>query len=66
VAVDGADVWVRTEDGFLHRIDATSNLLAEQIELEEALSSGAVILLEGSLWTTAFDDDVLLRLRPGK
>jgi outer membrane protein assembly factor BamB len=63
VAVDGDDVWVRTEDGFLHRVDASSNVLAEQIQLEDGLSSGAVIVFEGSLWTTAFNDELVLRLR---
>ena len=64
VAVDGEDVWVRTPAGFLHRIDAASNTVAEQIEPDEALSGGAVLVAEGSLWTTAFDDGLLLRLRP--
>jgi streptogramin lyase len=64
VAVDGEDVWVRTPAGFLHRIDAASNTVAEQIEPDEALSGGAVLFAEGSLWTTAFDDSLLFRLRP--
>jgi outer membrane protein assembly factor BamB len=63
VAVDGEDVWVRTDESFLHRVDASSNVVAEQIELEEPLSSGAVILHEGSIWTTAFNDELVLRLR---
>jgi streptogramin lyase len=64
VAVDGENVWVRTPAGFLHRIDATSNTVAEQVEPDEALSGGAVLFAEGSLWITAFDDSLLLRLRP--
>jgi streptogramin lyase len=64
VAVDGEEVWVRTPAGFLHRIDAASNTVAEQIEPDEALSGGAVLFAEGSLWTTAFDDSLLLRLSP--
>jgi streptogramin lyase len=64
VAVDGESVWVRSPAGFLHRIDATSNTVAEQVEPDEALSGGAVLFAEGSLWTTAFDDSLLLRLRP--
>jgi hypothetical protein len=64
VAVAGDDVWVRTPAGFLHRIDAASNTVAEQIEADEALSGGAVLPAQGSLWITAFNDSLLLRLRP--
>ena len=64
VIVDGNDVWVRTAPGFLHRIDASSNTVAERIEPAKALSGGDVLASSGSLWTTAFDDGLLLRLGP--
>ena len=63
--VDGEDVWVRTAQGFLHRIDATSNTVAEQIEPPEALSGGDLLIAAGSVWTTAFNDNLLIRLRAG-
>lgn len=65
VAVEGDEVWVRTEPGFLHRIDAASNTVAERIVPEETLSGGAVLVDAESVWTTAYDDNVLLRLRRG-
>ncbi len=63
MAVDGNDVWVRTVNGFLDRIDARSNVVAEQIRPERALSGGSLLVAEGSIWTTAFDDNIVLRLR---
>jgi hypothetical protein len=63
VAVDGENVWVRTPVGFLHRIHAPSNTVAERIEPPKALSGGDVLAEAGSLWVTAFDDALLLRLR---
>ena len=65
ITVDGDNVWVRTETGLLHRIHAPSNTVAERIEPANALSVGALLAEAGSLWTTASEDDVLLRLRPG-
>ncbi len=65
VAVDRDVVWVRTVNGFLHRIDARSNLVAEQIRPGRALSGGTLLVADGSIWTTAFDDNIVLRVRPG-
>jgi streptogramin lyase len=64
LAVDGETVWVRTPAGFLHRIDAATNTVAERIAPAGALSGGAVLVDAGSVWTTAFDDNLVLRLRP--
>ncbi len=55
-------VWVRTVNGFLYRIDPASNAIVEQIESAEDYSMGSVLAAAGSLWTTAGEDDVLLRL----
>jgi streptogramin lyase len=63
VAVDGDRVWVRTKDGFLHRIDAKSNTVAEQIEPEGEPGGGSLLVAAGSIWTTADDVSYLLRLR---
>jgi streptogramin lyase len=64
VAVDGDVVWVRTVNGFLHRIDARSNVVAAQIRPGRALSGGSLLVADGSVWTTAFDDNIVLHLRP--
>ena len=65
VAVDGDRVWVRIKDGFLYRIDARSNTVAEQIEPEGAPGGGSLLVAAGSIWTTADDVSNLLRLRSG-
>jgi hypothetical protein len=46
VAVDGDRVWVRTKDGFLHRIDARSNTVAEQIKPEREPGGGSLLALQ--------------------
>jgi len=65
VAVDGDRVWVRAQEGFLYRIDAKSNKVAEQIQPEGAPGGGSVLVATGSIWTTADDISFLLRLRSG-
>lgn len=63
VAVDGDHVWVRTTDGFLHLIDSRSNTVVEQITAKPGLGGGALLIAGGSVWTTADDAGLLLRLR---
>ena len=55
-------VWVRLEDGFLYRIDPASNELMEQIKTDQSLSIGSILVTPDSIWTTAGDDDLLVRL----
>lgn len=55
-------VWVRLENGFLYQIDPVSNQLVEQIKTEQSLSMGGILITSDSIWTTASDDDVLIRL----
>ena len=55
-------VWVRLENGFLYRIDPVSNQLVEQIETDQSLSIGSILVTSDSIWTTASDDDILIRL----
>ena len=55
-------VWVRLEDGFLYRIDPVSNQLIEQIKTDQNLSIGSILVTPDSIWTTAGDDDLLIRL----
>ena len=55
-------VWVRLEDGFLYQIDPVSNQLIEQIKNDQNLSIGSILVTPDSIWTTASDDDLLIRL----
>lgn len=55
-------VWVRLEDGFLYQIDPVSNQLVEQIKTDQSLSMGSILVTSDSIWTTAGDDDLLIRL----
>ena len=55
-------VWVRLDAGFLYRIDPVSNQLIEQITTDQSLTMGGVLLTPDSIWTTAGDDDLLIRL----
>jgi DNA-binding beta-propeller fold protein YncE len=55
-------VWVRLEHGFLYRIDPASNELMEQIKTDQSLSMGSILVTPDSIWTTAGDDDLLIRL----
>lgn len=55
-------VWVRLENGFLYRIDPASNELMEQIKTDQSLSIGSILVTPDSIWTTAGDDDLLVRL----
>jgi len=65
VAVDGDRVWVRSQDGFLYRIDARTDTVTEQITPDNAPGGGSLLLAAGSVWTTADDVSYLLRLRAG-
>ena len=55
-------VWVRLENGFLYQIDPASNELIEQIKTDQSLSTGSILVTPDSIWTTAGDDDLLIRL----
>jgi hypothetical protein len=55
-------VWVRLEDGFLYRIDPVNNQLIEQIKTDQNLSIGSILVTPDSIWTTAGDDNLLIRL----
>lgn len=55
-------VWVRQESGFLYRIDPASNEIVEQIKPDQSLTGGSVLVTSDSVWTTAVDDNLLIRL----
>ena len=47
---------------FLYRIDPVRNKLVEQIKVGESLTGGSVFATSDSIWTTANEDDLLIRL----
>jgi outer membrane protein assembly factor BamB len=55
-------VWVRQDNGFLYRINPTRDQISEQLKLDEPLSGGSVLATSDSVWTTASDDNLLIRL----
>jgi len=55
-------VWVRQEDNFLYRIDPATNQIIEQIVVTEKLAGGSVLVTTDSIWITAYDDNLLMRL----
>lgn len=55
-------VWVRLEDGFVYQIDPISSQLVEQIKTDQSFSMGSILVTSDSIWTTAGDDDLLIRL----
>jgi hypothetical protein len=60
------DVWVRRDVApFLTRIDPVAHTVVETIEAEGPLSPGDMVFAFDSLWTTAFNDNLLVRLAPG-
>jgi hypothetical protein len=63
VAVAGDDVWVRQPLGFLYRIDAATNTVEEQIAPDEPLSGGDVLPTAAGLWASAYENNLVLRLR---
>lgn len=62
IFVTKESVWVRNENGFLYRIDPATNQIVEQISVVEKLSDGSVLVTSDSIWTTASDNNVLMRL----
>lgn len=62
---DRGDLWIRQDDGpYLTRIDPATLTVVETIETDEIASGGDVLAAFDSIWTTAFDANVLIRLAP--
>ncbi len=55
-------VWLRQDSGFLYRINPSANQIVEQIKPDEGVSGGSVLITSDSIWTTASDDNLLIRL----
>jgi hypothetical protein len=64
LAVASDAVWLRTDGRFLRRIDPATAAVIEEIQAPEK-SGGSVLVAFGSVWATAYDDEVLYRLDPG-
>jgi hypothetical protein len=63
MAIDGDDLWVRSEeDAFLTRVDAQTGERVEQFTAQA--SGGQVMVAFGSVWASAFDDALVVRLSP--
>jgi hypothetical protein len=59
-------VWVRSAgDDWLTHIDPETGEVVEVIEAPDYPSGGDVLVLGKSVWATAFNDDVLVRLSAG-
>ncbi len=59
-------VWVRRDGApFLTRLDPVNQTVVETIEANGPLSPGDMVMAFDSLWTTAFNDNLLKRLAPG-
>jgi len=56
-------VWVRTDYGFLFRIDPISNLIVEQYWSDQRFyNMGGFLVTSDSVWTSAGDDDLVLHI----
>lgn len=56
-------VWVRTDYGFLFRIDPTNNKMVEQFWSDQRFyNMGGFLVTSDSIWTSAGDDDLVLRI----
>jgi streptogramin lyase len=59
VTLDDDSVWVRNADDFLVRIDRETERITADVT-----SGGDVIVVDGHVWTTAYDDAALFVLDP--
>ena len=55
-------VWIRQKSGFLYQIDPASNQIVEQIKIDQDLAGGSVLVTSDSIWATAYDNNLLVRL----
>lgn len=65
VMSDDESVWVRNGEDFLFRIDRDSETRAEQFTAD-VTSGGDVLVVDGLIWTTAFDDAALFVIDPAR
>ena len=57
------EVWVREEDGrFLARIDPAEQRIVETIEAPQLPSGGDVVVINDSVWATAYNQSTIVQL----
>ncbi len=64
VALDPDSVWVRNGEDFLIRLDRKTGERTQQITADDLTSGGDMLVIDGEVWTTAYDDQLLLRIDP--
>jgi PQQ-like domain len=64
VALDPGSVWVRNGDDFLIEIDRASGTVVRRITAD-VTSGGDLLVLDGTVWTTANNDEQLFQIAPG-
>ena len=63
IALADGSVWVRNGNDFLAELDRRTGARIQQVTAE-VTSGGDMLVLDGEIWTTAFDDQQLFRLDP--
>lgn len=63
VQAEGGAVWVRSEDGTVTKIDATTGRQLEHINADDSLTAGSLLVGFDSIWMTSGDDGTVVRLR---
>ena len=61
IMADGSDVWIRTVDRFLLRVDAVTGQIVEEWDAGVG-SGGDLTIAFGAVWATAYDDHLLVRM----
>ena len=62
IAVDGNDLWIRSPQPFLQRVDSTTSEVLETLEAD-VTSGGDAMVAFGALWATAYNDAKLFRVQ---
>jgi streptogramin lyase len=63
LALDDDSLWVRNTEDFLIQVDRSSGARIRQFSAD-VTSGGDVMALDGDVWITAYDDQVLFRIQP--
>lgn len=62
MAVGAGGLWVRSADPFLRRVSTTT--LKVDLAITADLRLGSLVASETDVWATAYNDDVVVRVRP--
>jgi len=63
VDLDADSVWVRNSEDFLLQFDRETGAQVQQITAD-VTSGGDMLILDGNIWISAYDDQTLFRLDP--